>query len=236
MQLRVARMQLRVLSWNLAHGRSVPPSGRDLTAEFAAALTGWEWDVALLQEVPPWWPPQLARAARATERTVLTSRNQLLALRRAIATRWPDLIKSNGGGANAILVRGQAIAEHRTLRLCWWPERRRLQAVKLAGGPWIGNLHATVHDEAAAQREARIAEAQMLAFSRGRAVVLGGDFNVRRFDFDTLRHAGGEDVDHVFVAGLEPVGETEVLERGALSDHAPVVVTVATDGDPRPSA
>ena len=159
--------------------------------------------------------------------TVLTSRNQLLALRRAIATRWPDLIKSNGGGANAILVRGHAIAEHRTLRLGWWPERRWLQAVKLAGGPWIGNLHATVHNEPAAQREARIAEAQMLAWSRGKPVVLGGDFNVRRLEFQTLRHAGGEDVDHVFVTGLEPHGETEVLDRGTLSDHAPVAVTVA---------
>ena len=29
--------------------------------EFTAALDGWDWDVALLQEVPPWWP---ARARR----------------------------------------------------------------------------------------------------------------------------------------------------------------------------
>ena len=34
------------------HGRSVPESRRDLFDEFAAALAGWEWDVALLQEVP----------------------------------------------------------------------------------------------------------------------------------------------------------------------------------------
>ena len=30
------------------HGRSIPPAGRDLLGEFAAALGGWEWDVALL--------------------------------------------------------------------------------------------------------------------------------------------------------------------------------------------
>ena len=42
-----------------------PGAGRDLRAEFAAALAGWDWDVALLQEVPPWWPPALARACDA---------------------------------------------------------------------------------------------------------------------------------------------------------------------------
>ena len=47
---------VRVLTWNLFHGRAVPPAGRELFDEFATALAGWEWDVALLQEVPPWWP------------------------------------------------------------------------------------------------------------------------------------------------------------------------------------
>jgi endonuclease/exonuclease/phosphatase family metal-dependent hydrolase len=191
-------------------------------------LAGWEWDVALLQEVPSWWPPALARAAGAQERTVLTARNQLSPVRRAIATRWPDAIKSNGGGANAILVRGRGIEEHRTLRLRLSPERRRLQAVRLSDGVWVGNLHASVRNEPAAHREARLAEATMLAWAGGSPIVLGGDFNVRRFAFDRVLHAGGHDVDHVFVAGLEPATGTEVLERGTLSDHAPVRITVAT--------
>jgi endonuclease/exonuclease/phosphatase family metal-dependent hydrolase len=46
-------VQLRVLTWNLLHGRSVPSSGRDLYEDFAAALASWQCDVALLQEVPP---------------------------------------------------------------------------------------------------------------------------------------------------------------------------------------
>ena len=41
---------------------------------------------------------------------MLTSRNWLLFLRRAISVRNPDLLKSNGGGCNAILVRGGGIA------------------------------------------------------------------------------------------------------------------------------
>src|ERR1700749_3857557 len=99
---------MRVLTWNLLHGRSVPPAGRELFDEFARALAGWEWDVALLQEVPPWWPAGLGERLRADSRSVLTSRNALLAVRRAVAVRWPDVIKSNGGGANALLVRGDA--------------------------------------------------------------------------------------------------------------------------------
>src|SRR5687767_8092548 len=92
-----------VLTWNLFHGRAQPPAGRALMGEFARTLAGWEWDVALLQEVQPWWPPVLARVAAARQVSVLTSRNSLLPLRRAIAVRAPDLIKANGGGANAIL-------------------------------------------------------------------------------------------------------------------------------------
>ena len=57
---------MRVLTWNLFHGRAVPDAPRSLRAEFAAAIAGWSWDVALLQEVPPWWPPELGRAAGAS--------------------------------------------------------------------------------------------------------------------------------------------------------------------------
>jgi endonuclease/exonuclease/phosphatase family metal-dependent hydrolase len=221
-------VRLRVLTWNLMHGRSLPSAGRYLLDDFAGALSGWEWDLALLQEVPPWWPAQLAArvGGDADARLVLTSRNFGLALRRAVAVRWPDLIKSNGGGANAILVRGIAIEEHRTARLCLWPERRQLQAVRLASGAWAGNLHATVHDDAAARRDAERARATILEWAGGSPVMLVGDFNVRELSLEGLTYAGGHDVDLVFARGLEPIGEVEVLERGTLSDHAPVRVTL----------
>src|SRR3954452_17478915 len=94
---------VRVLTWNLFHGRAVPERPRPLLAEFAAAIAGWDWDVALLHEgppswprrVPPWCPPELGRAAGAEHRVVLTSRNWLLPLRRLVAERRPDIIKSN---------------------------------------------------------------------------------------------------------------------------------------------
>src|SRR3954466_471176 len=131
---------LRVLTWNVFHGRAVPSAGRDLEREFAAALAGWEWDVALLQEVPPWWPARLA----ASYDVALTSRNALLPVRRWLAERRPDLLRSGGGSANAILVRGgERIAGRARRRLRLWPERRVVHAVRLEpSGVWVANLHA----------------------------------------------------------------------------------------------
>jgi endonuclease/exonuclease/phosphatase family metal-dependent hydrolase len=223
-------MRLRVLSWNLMHGRSMPSAGRDLLPEFTVALRGWEWDVALLQEVPPWWPEALATSLESEQRSARTSRNGLLALRRSVAIRWPDVIKSNGGGANAIVVRADRIAENRWARLCRLPERRWVHGVRLGCGIWVANLHATVHDDAAAERDGRLAASTALGWAAGAPLVLGGDFNVRRPAPPGLEHAGGHDVDHVFVSGLRPSGTPAVLDRGRLSDHAPVAVEVEWEG------
>jgi endonuclease/exonuclease/phosphatase family metal-dependent hydrolase len=212
---------VRVLTWNLLHGRSVPGSGRDLLEEFVSALAAWDWDVALLQEVPPWWPDELAARTGAEARSVLTSRNALLPVRRAIAVRWPDLIKSNGGGCNAILVRGARIAEHLTFRLCFWPERRWLHGARLTSGTWVCNLHA-----GGRPRDAERARQRALEWAAGAPLVLGGDFNIHSLSLPGLVHAGGHLSDHVFVAALQPVG-AEVLDRGRLSDHAPVAVKLS---------
>lgn len=222
---------LRVLTWNLFHGRAVPAAGRDLLAEFAAALAGWEWDVALLQEVPPWWPPELARAAGAQQRTALTSRNFGLWLRRALARRRPDVMKSNGGGANAILVRGAGIAEHRAQRLRRWPERRVVHAVRLDTGIWVANLHAQVHSDTRARADIARAASCALAWAAGAPLVVGGDLNVRVPLATELIHAGGHGVDHVLARGLEPIG-SGVVTRGALSDHAPVLVELREGSPP----
>jgi endonuclease/exonuclease/phosphatase family metal-dependent hydrolase len=150
------------------------------------------------------------------------------------------VIRSNGGGSNSILVRGGLeIVEHRTRRLRSWPERRQLQAVRLGGasrgagstpalaGPlWAGNLHATVHDDGAARHEVFVAGERMLSWAAGAPIVLGGDFNVRGLALGGYELAAVYDVDHLFVRGLTVVGEAEVLDRGRLSDHAPVVVTL----------
>lgn len=223
-----------VLTWNLYHGRTTtkgpgPLMAGDHLAEFSAAIAGWAWDVALLQEVPPWWPPALARAAAAQQRAVLTSRNAGLWLRAPLARRWPDLLKSNGGGANAILVRGE-IAEHRRCRLRWWPERRVLHAVRLDDGTWVGNVHAQVHSEERAQSDIGVSAETLRAWSRGAPFVLGGDLNVRVPVAAGMHHAGGHGVDHVLSCGFEAAGQ-EIPDRDALSDHAPVIVRLR-EGSP----
>jgi endonuclease/exonuclease/phosphatase family metal-dependent hydrolase len=216
-------LKLRVLTWNLKHGRSVPPAQRDLLDDFAEALAGWRWDIGLLQEVPPWWPSALADrlGGNVRYRLALTSRNALLPVRRAIAVRWPEVIKSGGGGANAVLVRGRSIAlgGQLTRRLALWPERRKLQAMRIVTHGeevWVGNLHATVRDDPRARREAEAARVALVRYAAGAPLVLAG-----------LRCAAAHDVDYIFASGLEPTGPAEALERGALSDHAPVAVTLS---------
>ena len=223
---------MRVLTWNLFHGRSVPGSGRDLTGEFAATIAGWEWDVALLQEVPPWWGPALGRPSGASARTALTSRNALLPLRKALATRFPDLVKSEGGGANTILVRGQAITEHRRATLRLRPERRVVHAVQTADGAWWGNIHAQVHSDEHALADARKAARELLGWSADAPqVVFGGDWNIRKPIAPGFVHLGGDKIDHVLARGWKRVG-ARLLDAGTLSDHKPVLVEIEVD---RPS-
>ena len=218
---------MRILTWNLFHGRAVPGAGRDLYPEFAAALAGWRWDVALLQEVPPWWPAHLGRACGASARTALTSRNALLPLRRRIAERAPDLIKANGGGANVILMRGAVVAEHRRAILRRWPEQRVVHAVRLAGQGWFANLHAQANAPRRARADISVAGQAVLGWAAGAPLVLGGDFNVRDPAVPTLTHLGGHGIDHVLGRGLGAVRAVERPERGRLSDHAAVIVEVA---------
>lgn len=231
-------MQLRVLTWNLFHGRAVPPSPRELLDEFGAALQSWEWDVALLQEVPPWWTAPLAARLGAEHRQALTSRNALPNLRRALARRWPEVMKSQGGGANAILARRDRIVAHHVEVLTRSPERRVAHGVQLGCGVWVVNLHATAHDTAAAERDGMTAADAARAWAHDDPLVLGGDFNLRAPQWPRLASAGGHDVDHVFFSGaVEALSGAVVLDRATLSDHAPVAAHLRlTIGEPAAGA
>jgi endonuclease/exonuclease/phosphatase family metal-dependent hydrolase len=225
---------MRVLTWNLFHGRSLPPAREALLAQFAATLAGWEWDIALLQEVPPWWPQPLAHACGAEQCAAPTSRNSLLALRRAVAQRQPELIKANGGGCNAILSRAP-IREHSTLRLRLWPERRVAQLVRLHDGTCVVNFHASTRRARAEQELARL-WAHALAWAGTAPLILGGDLNLRdpRAPGVEVEPVAAHEVDHLFARGLARAGEAELLDHYAtlgsqpceLSDHAPLRVQV----------
>ena len=179
--------------------------------------------MALLQEVPPWWPPPLALAGGADQRSARTSRNVGLPLRRFVAERWPDVIKSNGGGANAILVRAGPILEHRVARLRRLPERRIVHGVRLGDGTWIANLHAQVHSERRAQADIATAVRALLAWAGDAPLVLGGDFNTRTPAEHGLAYVGLA----ALARGLTATATTQVLDHGSLSDHAPVLVTLS---------
>jgi endonuclease/exonuclease/phosphatase family metal-dependent hydrolase len=123
-------VQLKVISWNLFHGRDFPPDpdlftwrsrllrlsernathiqlNRNLLEQFSSLLAAAEWDVALLQECPPRFAEPLARACEAEAHRALTSRNSFGALRALAARLNPDLVASSEGGSNLTLVRKQ---------------------------------------------------------------------------------------------------------------------------------
>jgi endonuclease/exonuclease/phosphatase family metal-dependent hydrolase len=216
---------VRVLTWNLFHGRAQPVAGRPLLVEFAATLAGWEWDVALLQEVPPWWPPLLAHAAGAQHARALTSRNELLALRRAIASRNPDLLGANGGGSNALLARGP-LADHREVELTTWPERRVAHGARLGDGTWVVNLHASTDPKERTRDDVAGALEAAHAWAGAAPLVFGGDFNLTNPAAPGLTRVAGRHVDHVFVRGLAAEGAGELLDAGTLSDHRPIAVNL----------
>ena len=159
-------MDFAALSWNLFHGRDFPPEpglrtwrsrllrtterggahaqvNRDLYPQFASILTAADWEVALLQEVPPRWAERLAHDCGAEPHLALTSRNlPLPSIQHLVARFNPDLIASWDGGSNLTLVRttaseGPAIVERRELVLTRKPERRGMGVRRSRGGVWV---------------------------------------------------------------------------------------------------
>ncbi len=198
---------MRVLSWNLYHGRDFPPDpglltlrsrlfrlternvthaqvNRSLLDEFARVLDGLDWDVALLQEAPPRWFRELARRTRSSGIKVLTSRNWCPPVQRLVADWNPDLIASSEGGSNQILVRHPGrILEHRRLTLAWRPEQRRMHWARIAlpDGARVGvsNLHASASRPVQAGLEVVAAAECAVKWSDPEPLVFGGDFNLR---------------------------------------------------------
>jgi endonuclease/exonuclease/phosphatase family metal-dependent hydrolase len=262
---------VRALTWNLFHGRDFPPDpalltwrsrllrrtevgdehaqvNRPLLAEFAAVLEGADWDLALLQEAPPRWLRALGGRLGAGGALALTSRNALPWLRACVADWNPDLIASNEGGSNQVLLRAPwRLAAVERVLLTRRPERRVLLLVgaRHPAGPelCVGCVHAS-RGALPAARDVDRAAGAAVEWAGDRPLVLGGDFNVRpeedRSLYERLRAEHGftapleRSIDQLLGRGLAatvaptawPAPDREVLEREGrrvrLSDHAPV--------------
>ena len=267
-------MQIRAITWNVFHGRDFPPDpalrtwrsrilriternrthvqvNRDLSDHFFDLLAGADWDVALLQEFPPHWAARLAERCGANGHLALTSRNSFAFLRRLAVRLNPDLIASNEGGSNMVLVRPSnlgTITERRELALCPGPtpERRVMSFARTESGLCVTNLHASTgpRNRARAEGELRRAAERSIDWAGGAPLILGGDLNVRPRDSEIYaglqNHFGlaaptkDHCLDHLLVHGLTTVEppmpwpserrEVKMQDRLRLrlSDHAPV--------------
>src|SRR4051812_49413124 len=228
------RIVVRAVTWNLFHGRSVPPAPRALLPEFVSVLGSVEWDVALLQEAPPRWRDALARELQAESAITLTSRNCGAPIRAWIADRWPNLIKSNEGGSNQLLVRPPwRIAETREHTLTKRPERRRMLWARLGGPGQIAgaNLHGSVDSVRGAMDQVLRAAELAVEWSGDLPLLFGGDLNLRvarqpelfeeleaRFGLaaPTSRNA----IDHLLVRRMDVIEAPRAGPMTRLSDHA----------------
>jgi endonuclease/exonuclease/phosphatase family metal-dependent hydrolase len=236
----------RALSWNLFHGRSPSGAGRPLFEEFVDVLAREQWDVALLQEAPPRWFDPLRRRLGVQGARVLTSRNFGSAVRGWIAERSPDLIKSNEGGSNQILVRPPwMIGATYTLTLARFPERRRALRAQLirdnAPALSVANLHTSANRPRAAAGEL-VRAAEWCEVER---LIFGGDLNLRPAEdpatfaelerrFRLAPPTAPTAIDHLLCRGIEIVEPPHQLDAERrtvggllLSDHAPVASVFA---------
>ena len=217
---------LRVLTWNLFHGRDASPDpglftlrsrlmkvternathvqvNRDLFREFAGVLASASWDVALLQEFPPRWALSMAHACGADMQLTLTSRNWLRTVRTPIARRRPDLMGAWEGGANVILARGALRSRLGATEVVLRgpPERRMVTLVRLDPGVVVANLHASGPSPLAAE-DTRMAAEAAVNWAGDDPLVLGGDLNVSPSESGVFDELARRLDDHLLARGL----------------------------------
>jgi endonuclease/exonuclease/phosphatase family metal-dependent hydrolase len=214
-----------------------------LLPEFVTVLDSVGWDIALLQEAPPRWRQALQGELGVDSAITLTSRNFGAPIRAWIADRWPNLIKSNEGGSNQLLVRApwriEGTREHTIAR---WPERRRMLWARVAGPDGarlaVANLHGSVDSVAGAPQQVLDAAERAVQWAGDLPLLFGGDLNLRparqpdvfaelerRFDLKPTTAADA--IDHLLARGLDVL---ETPRSGGrpfrLSDHAYVTATL----------
>jgi endonuclease/exonuclease/phosphatase family metal-dependent hydrolase len=203
-----------------------------------------EWDLALLQEVPPRWRDRLGTPAEM----VLTSRNVIPWVQGWAADRNPDLIGSWDGGSNQLLVRPPwRVEEVRAYTFARRPERRRMLWARVAGPDGaslaVANLHGSV--DSVPDRGAQVLRAaeRAVEWAGELPLLFGGDLNLRVMRepevFEQLSTRFGlapptapDAIDHLLARGLDVLEpprraapEKREIDAGEgralrLSDHA----------------
>lgn len=194
------RIRLLVRTWNVAHGRDVPPAGgryghvrRKLLGEMTELATADEPDLVVLQEVPV-WAGDLLRERSGMGVTMAASYGAHvpfvhvplpLAVGSALGRAMPDLVRTQvEGQANALLYgEGLLLVSARRVQL---NERTRLRGepriahlVRLrhrrSGREFaVANVHA---DWADSRTQVEKAAHVLLRFARGAPALLAGDLN-----------------------------------------------------------
>ena len=173
---------VRVLTWNLYHGRSPTAVGALAAERVRRRARGWAWDVALLQEVPPWWPPMLARAAARSSARGSPRATGCCRLRRAVSARNPDVLKSGGGGGERD-PRARPRSSSTARCGCGGVPEGRVGARRAGSRTRLGGQRPLAEPArgARARRHASDAIARGPQLGRGDApLILGGDVNLKR--------------------------------------------------------
>jgi endonuclease/exonuclease/phosphatase family metal-dependent hydrolase len=224
---------LLVRSWNIAHGRDVPPgpgyghAHRKLLREMAAMLVQDGPDIVMLQEVPV-WAGELLRETTGMGLTLAHSYGAHvpfvhlplpLAAGEWLGRALPHVVRSQFEGQAQAVLYGPELVLVSARRVPLNPrtplrgEPRIAQLVRLrrrrSGQELVvGNVHA---DFRHAPEQVELAGWATEQFAKGAPMLLGGDFNadlrspaVRRLIARGWREESGEvGVDHLLVRGLE---------------------------------
>lgn len=224
---------LLVRTWNIAHGRDVPPgpghghARRKLFAEMCEVMTQDTPDVILLQEVPV-WAGQLLHERTGMGVTLAPAYGAHvpflhvplpLAAGAALGRALPDVARTQFEGqgqallygADLLLVSARRVQLNDRRRLRGEPriaQLVRLRHRRLGREFAVGNVHADSGGPAAQlERAGYVLE----RFARGAPMVLGGDLNAgpRSRGVRALaargwfEEAGEVGIDHLLVRGME---------------------------------
>jgi Endonuclease/Exonuclease/phosphatase family len=238
-------MSLVVRTWNVYHGRSLPP-GRSLhLRRMVELVTGDKPDLVALQEVPVWAVSRLEGWSGMSARSVVTVPALLPGpLARFVTSLAPVRLRSLVTGQANVLLAGSGLrlGASRTFHLnpgvrrFDWLRRRtqqrwcQAQEASADGEDFVvGNLHAS-HDRDAAVAEVELAAGHLAGAGR---CILAGDFNVPRPRLEGFSEPI-DGIDQILVRGFayerrpEPwPTERRVVEGVLLSDHPVVEASVA---------